>query len=42
MWTAIDIIFIKGQINIFNANINVNKYSFDLRKIKPVEMKCIL
>ena len=28
--------------DIFNANINVNKQRFDLRKIKRVEIKCIL
>ena len=29
-------------MDIFNANINVNKYSFNLRKIKWFEMKRIL
>ena len=31
-----------GPMNIFNANININKHSFNLRKIRCVEMKCIL
>ena len=38
----LNIIFTSGQMNILNANINVDTYSFISRKIKQVDMKCIL
>ena len=38
----LNIIFGREGINIFNTNRNINKFSFSFRKIKLVEMKCIL